>query len=39
MVDRGLTEKVRNEYQLRFYFNECGKLGDPLITLSDVTFG
>ena len=39
MIDRGLTEKVRNEYQLKFYFNDCGKLSDPLITCSGVTFG
>ncbi|XP_078482760.1 ATP-binding cassette sub-family F member 2 [Ciona intestinalis] len=38
MVDKGLTERVREDSTFNFYFPECSKLAPPVLMVQNISF-
>jgi len=39
MIEGGLTEKVKQEKGINFYFPDCGKLPPPVLAVEHISFG
>jgi len=39
MIEGGLTEKVKTEKGINFYFPDCGKLPPPVLAVEHISFG